>query len=331
MNVLFLARRFYPDVGGVEKHVLKISELLIKNGHSVTVITESHGKDNSIRGLKIFRINSRNGWFKKFDIWVWLWRNRELIKKADVVHAHDVYYWYFPFRLIYPSKKSFVTFHGYESYPIRKRAIIMRKISEKLSNGNIIVGDFIKKWYGTKPNSVIYGAVDVPKTIKPARNKMSAVFIGRVDVHTGILDYAKAVDLLRQKYPEFQFKIYGDGELKSQLAKYHPEGFIENAEKAINNYNFAFVSRYLSVLEALANKRLVFALYDNPVKEDYLKMSPFAKFIIIESSPEKLRDKIEYFLNNPEEEKKMIDKGFDWAKNQTWERVKEFYLKLWEK
>src|SRR3989344_3537616 len=104
MKILFLTRRFYPDVGGVEKHVLKISELLIKKGHKVTVITESQGKENGLRGIRIFRIKSRNGWFKKFDIWLWLWRNRELIRNADIVHAHDVYYWYFPFRFIYPSK-----------------------------------------------------------------------------------------------------------------------------------------------------------------------------------------------------------------------------------
>ena len=90
-----------------------------------------------------------------------MWQNRSLIKEADVIHAHDVYFWYFPFRFLFPFKKSFVTFHGYESYPIRKKAIMVRKLSEYLANGNIIVGDFIKKWYGTTPNYVIYGGVEI--------------------------------------------------------------------------------------------------------------------------------------------------------------------------
>lgn len=329
MNVLFLTRRFYPDVGGVEKHVLRVSELLIKKGHKVTVVTESHGQEKNFNGIQIFRIKSRDGWFKKFDIWLWLFGNKDLIKKADIVHAHDVYYWYYPFKFIYPSKKSFVTFHGYENYPIKKRAIIIRKITEKLSNGNIIVGDFIKKWYGTKPDYVIYGGIDVPRTIKPVKDKKSAVFVGRLDEHTGILDYVKTIDLVRKKYSKFEFKIYGDGKFKQQLIEYRPGGFIENAEEYIEDYNFVFASRYLSILEALARKRLVFALYDNPVKEDYLKMAPFSKFIIMENNPELLAKKVLFYLDNEEEVEKFTKIGFEWAQEQSWNRIKNVYLDLW--
>ncbi|HEX8932546.1 MAG TPA: glycosyltransferase, partial [Patescibacteria group bacterium] len=40
MKILFLARRFYPDIGGVEKHVLEISKRLAAIGHEVTVVAE---------------------------------------------------------------------------------------------------------------------------------------------------------------------------------------------------------------------------------------------------------------------------------------------------
>lgn len=331
MNILFLTRRFYPDVGGVEKHVLKISELLIKEGHSVTLVTESQGKEDNFHGIKILRIKTSNSWFKKFEIWFWLWSNRQIIKQADVVHAHDVYYWYFPFRFIFPNKRSFVTFHGYESYPIKKRSIIIRKISEKLSDGNIIVGDFIKKWYGTKPNYVIYGAVDVPQKLKTAGNKESAVFMGRLDEHTGILEYAKAIDLIKNNYPKFKFKILGDGKYKSKLTRYNPTGFINNPEKEFIKYNFAFSSRYLSILEALANKKLVIAYYDNPVKEDYLKMAPFARHISIVNSPESIQERIEYFLSHPGEEEKIVTQGYLWVSRFSWDFLVNQYFGLWKK
>lgn len=330
MKILFLTRRFFPDVGGVEKHVLKISEVLISKGHSVTVITESSGKEDNLKGIKIFRIQVGKSWFKKFEVWYWMWQKRRLIKEADIVHAHDVYYWYFPFRLLYPFKKSFVTFHGYETYPIKKRAILVRKISEKLSKGNIIVGDFIKKWYGTKPNFVIYGAVDVPSKPVPAIDKHTAVFMGRLDEHTGVLEYAKAVDLIKQKYPKFEFGIFGDGEYKNKLKKFRPKGFINKAEKEFKNYNFAFSSRYLSILEALANKRLVIAYFDNPVKEDYLRMSPFSKYISIANSPEEIKEKVEYYLLHPRDEKKVIDKGYHWVERLTWDFLTSEYLGLWK-
>lgn len=343
MTIIFLTRRFWPDVGGVEKHVLEIGRGLVNDGHKVVVITQSPGKEKEIQGIEIRRIKSPDNWFQKFYIWKWFWQNRDLIAESEIVHAHDVYFWYLPFRLLFPFKKSFITFHGYESYPIKRKAILIRKLSEKLANGNIIVGDFIKKWYGTKPNFVIYGGVDVPRIMNPhfaktsrdkhesrIKNRESAVFIGRLDDHTGILEYAKSIDLIRKEYPDFEFGVFGDGQHKETLNFYKPKGFIVGAEKYLKQYNFAFVSRYLSILEALANKRLVFALYDNPVKESYLKMSPFSKFIIIEKTPEKIKEKVEYFLNHRREEKKFVDLGFEWAKKQTWEDVVKTYLKLWK-
>ena len=334
MTILFLSRRFWPDVGGVEKHVLELGKRLIKNGNRVIVITESQGKEKKIKGIEIFRINASDTWFKKFYIWKWLWQNKALIAEPEIVHAHDVYYWYLPFRFLYPRKKSFVTFHGYESYPIRKKSIWTRKLSEKLANGNIIVGEFIRKWYGTKPDYVTYGAVEMSNVKSQISNKPkreSAVFIGRLDKHTGILDYAKAVDLIRKEYPKFKFTILGDGEYKSKLNKYKPLGFKNNSLEYLKKNNFAFVSRYLAILEALANKRLVFALFDNPVKEDYLKMSLFKKFIVIENTPEKIKEKVEYFLKNPTEEKKLTEGGFKWVKDRTWDVVTETYLRLWNK
>ena len=40
MNVLFFAKSFYPNIGGVEKHLLEISNRLIEKGFKITVITE---------------------------------------------------------------------------------------------------------------------------------------------------------------------------------------------------------------------------------------------------------------------------------------------------
>ena len=331
MKILFLARRFWPDIGGVEKHVFEISRILIKKGHGVTIITQSKGEGKKLEGIEVVRIPGTSKYTsEKIHVWKWIWKNKELIKKADIVHAHDVYWWYLPIKLLFLGKKSFITFHGYETYPISISAIAIRKFSEWLASGNIIVGDFIKKRYFTIPNFVIYGGVNIPKSIKNPIKKESAIFFGRLDEHTGILDYAKAVDIIRKKYPDFDFKIVGDGELKNKLSKYNPVGFSKTPSKHLSGANFAFVSRYLSILEALVHKKLVFALYDNPVKEDYLKMAPFAKFIIIENSPEKLAEEVIFYLINAKKADELVNKGYDWAKKQTWEKVVNTYLKLWK-
>ncbi len=209
MTILFLSRLFYPHIGGVEKHVLEVSKLLIKNGHSVIVLTEKFEKGlldtDETQGIKILRIdNGKDNWFKKFRIWKELWRKRNFINDADIIHCHDVFFWYLPFRFLYLNKPVYTTFHGYETrFPPSKRSIIIRKISKKLSLGNICVGDYIKKWYGTKPDYTTYGGVEIlpintntTNKYQSANKRLKISFIGRLDKDTGIDIYLKVLAIL---------------------------------------------------------------------------------------------------------------------------------------
>lgn len=348
MNILFFSRLFYPHIGGVEKHVFEISQILIKKGHKITVVTEQDSSKTKLTevlgGIKIFRIpRLKDGKLKKFKIWKWLWNSRRLMRDADIIHCHDVFFWYLPFRFLFPFKKVFTTFHGYEGYPLKSMDIFMHKVSERLSMGNICIGDFIKKWYGTKPDYVTYGAVNeinpsassgeklpVPSGGK-TYNENSAVFIGRLDKQNGILTYVEAVKIIKRKIPDFEFLIIGDGDIKKKIG-----GKIRilkpqiNAQKYFKNYNFAFVSGYLSIMEAMAIKKLVFAVYENPLKEDYLRMTPFAKHIIISNSSSELVSKIFFYLDNPKEKEKLVEKAYRWVEKRTWDEISDIYLKLWK-
>ena len=151
-------------------------------------------------------------------------------------------------------------------------------------------------------------------------------FFGRLDEQTGILTYLKAFEFLKKKFPKFEFLVVGDGKYKKQIAKKTKVlGFQKNPEKYFQKYHFVFVSRYLSILEAFSAKKLVFAVYDNEVKEDYLKMSPCAPFMIIEKDPLMLAKRIEYFLVHPEMEKELIDKAYQWVKKQSWDALITLY------
>ena len=339
MKILFFSRLFYPHIGGVEKHLLETAKLLIKKGHKVVIVTERHLPElklrESISGMEIFRIpNLKEGGFKKYSIWKWIWCNRKIIERFDLVHCHDVFFWYLPFRFLYQSKKVYTTFHGYESYPLKFKDIAVRKISEILSNGNICIGNFIEKWYKTNSTFISYGGVDLSNLKFSATNnfnKKSAVFIGRLDEQTGIKTYVNAVKLLRKKIKDFKFEVIGDGKFRKDIEKdFKVFGFQKKPEKCFQKYNFAFVSRYLSILEAMAAKKLVFAVYDNPLKEDYLRMAPFAKFIIILNSSSELVSKISFYLENEKEVEEITDKAYSWVKNYTWENVVNTYLKLWK-
>jgi glycosyltransferase involved in cell wall biosynthesis len=355
MTILFFARRFYPQIGGVEKHVLKIGKCLVKLGHKVIVIAEyeknTKGQDyhsayksatsvGKVEGIEIYRINAgKDDWFKKFRIWKELWRLRKYIVSADVVHCHDVFFWYLPFRFLYPAKKVFTTFHGYEGnfIPTRK-AIIMHKLAEKFSHGNICIGKFLEKWYGTKATYISYGAVEIPDPKKTGKtDKNSIVFLGRLEKETGIMEYLKAFNKLSKTYKDFKLEVLGDGSLMGKAKEYvvvnhlsvNFRGFIENTAKYVERVSFVFVSRYLGMLEAMMSKKYVLAVYNNKIKEDYLRMTPFSDYISISSNANEIYQELKRCLLNEEQKNAKIDKAYDWVKDKTWDNMVNVYLKLW--
>lgn len=356
MKILFLTRSYLPNIGGVEKHVEKLTEILIQNGHEVSIITEKshvsysnnyHSTSVSARSMennkkpKIIRIKvGEDSWFKKFRIWLKLFAYIKVIMASDVVHCHDVFFWYLAFKFIFPFKKVYTTFHGYEGNKIpNSRAIFMHKISEKLSSGNICIGDLLKKWYGTKPTYVSYGAVDL-NLIKFNENSVNKekdiIFAGRLEEETGVLEYLKAIYLLKTKGIDLSVDVYGDGSLKKQAMTYVTKynlnvkfmGFVSNVTDYIPKYKMIFVSRYLGILESLALRIPIFAQYNNSIKKDYLYMSPFAKYMFIASTGEEIAIAIEKYINKD----LSIDTkgGYEWVKDKTWENMVNIYLKLWK-
>lgn len=338
MRIVFLSSKFYPDIGGVEKHALEVAKRLSKN-HEVLVITEGKkDKKEKINEIKIIRsFFGENDWFKKFIIWWKILSLRKLIEKADIIHCHDVFFWYIPLRIIYPNKKVFVTFHGYEgTFPPSLKAIFIRKLSEKLSSGNIAIGRYIEKWYGTRPNAVVYGAINKVKNskLKVQSSKLKILFIGRIEKDNGIEIYSEVL----KKLKNYQFEACGDGILRSELEKYGKvHGFVKNTDKYISKSDIIFASSYLSILVALNLKKPVFSVFDNPLKEDYLKMTPFAKWIYITGSPKILIKKIKTVMRgNRFREKnenlaldRKIASSYNWVKDQTWDNIAREYVDLW--
>jgi len=56
----------------------------------------------------------------------------------------------------------------------------------------------------------------IEKTVKSNDFKIDALFVGRINETKGIYDMLKIVKLLRNKYPDFQLAIMGDGDIKTK-------------------------------------------------------------------------------------------------------------------
>ena len=332
-TILFLTRLYHPHIGGVEKHVYFLSQMLIKKGYEVVVVTEQFDSHLSLTdthdGIEIFRIPvGSNSSLKKFLIWRWVLAHQDLFLKAQIIHIHDVFFWILPLLLFLPKGKIYTTFHGYEGYPIKKKWIFVRKITEYLSSGTICIGDFMRKWYKAAPTYVSYGGARSSDVIAP-KNDQSAVFFGRFESQTGIIEYVKAFKEIKKKYPRFKLTIVGDGPLRSKLP--HNVTYMDfepNIEHLISRYRFIFVSRYLSMLEAIVQKKEVIAVFSDPIKKDYLEMSPFKEYVSIAKNASEIAKCVDVSLENGPNKRK-IEAGYAWAKQNSWEKVLNTYFLLW--
>lgn len=329
MRILMISRFAPPHVGGVEKHIYEVSRVLRKKGYKIALLTQ---KDINYPQIPLLGL---------VFIWFWMFRRRRELAKYDLVHIHDVFIWYLPLCLLMPGKSVYVTFHGWEGkFPIPMRYKWVKQISARLAWGNICVGDYIAKWYGIKADYVTYGGVAknqishsksrVQLKSKNYNVKLKILFIGRLEEDTGLPVYLGALHLIKQKHPKLSVEFLGDGSLRKEAEKYGKvHGFVSNSAPYLKKARFVFTSGYLSMLEAMAAGKLVFATYDNRLKKDYLNMSPFKNYAIMEKDPLTLAQRVAYYIQHEHDEKRRVKRIERWANTQTWDKAAELYLKLW--
>lgn len=330
-KILFLTRLYEPHIGGVEKHVGEISKKLVEKGHRVKIITT---KDKSnllsseiVNGVEIRRLRRPQVKFLGLIVtWFKLLSLIKTIKSADILHCHDVFIWYLPFRFIFPNKKVYTTFHGWEGeYPIPVKNIYLKKLAANLSIKNICVGKYIEKYYGIKADLITHGATDIPDG-KIKKTSKSIVYVGRLEANNSLRAILKAFE----KLDGYTIEFCGDGSYADECRKVGKvHGFVD-PKKYLKKAKYAFVGGYLSTLEAFSYKCVVFAAYDNPLRKDYFYLTPFFKWVKISEDPRQIVKGIKILDEDDKLFKRNVSEALDWAKEQTWEKLTNKYLNLWE-
>lgn len=350
-NILFIAPNYYPHIGGVEKHIRELAKCLTNDGHRVTIIVEKFDKNyinfeiqDNIRIYRIAKINKKC--LKQLYYLYEFFKKIKLFTNATIIHFHDyltLYNWRF---IVYiflrmMNKKIYITFHGWEGhFPPEKEVIKKRKQCEKIANGNICIGHYIEKWYGTKADIISYGGThQVDEKASQNDEGNDIVFIGRLDSDTGILNYLKAWKEINCVYPEKRMIICGDGPLKSDLIKFVKmnkltnvffKGFVSNPEIFIQDAIIVLTSGYLGILEALAYKKAVIATYDNELKKDYLEMIPESSNMLwIAGNVNEIVLSIKEILKLDNNVRNKILNGYKFSLENNWDKVKNDYYELW--
>ncbi|GAI98710.1 unnamed protein product [marine sediment metagenome] len=88
LKIIQTPARFYPNIGGVNKYVLDLSEQLVKIGHEVKVIcsNEPSSKIKNIFGIEVKRLKY---WFKIANTNITPFLFFKLLKEDfDIIHTH---------------------------------------------------------------------------------------------------------------------------------------------------------------------------------------------------------------------------------------------------
>lgn len=331
-RIIFLARQAWPEVGGVEIHLQRLSDRL-KNTYKVTIVAEQTSTDQLLhqhhKGIEYYRIPIRTA-NKKLELKQWWSKHFFLLQEAQIIHVHDVFFWLYPFlpRLLF--KKIYTTFHGYEGDNPTWKQQLFHQVAEIFSERNICVGAFHQKWYQVEPDEITFGATDISSQEQILKKKYTkGVFVGRLAADTGIKNYLEALSQLNEKQRP-HVDVIGDGPLKAEaqlLVKKNrlPVTFFASRAFSIENYlnyDFACVSGYLSILSALASGLPVISTHSTAIKKDYLYGSPFAQWIQIAENTSQLATELANIQPLSTEAKK-------WARKQNWDTLTEQYQRIW--
>jgi glycosyltransferase involved in cell wall biosynthesis len=330
-----LTSSYLPRSGGVERHVRFVVRELRQRGIEARIATprwdDAWPSREEVDGTEVTRLSLR-GRAGRGEL-------APLVQWATLVHAHDAYpflKYYLPVRLTRPGLPAFVTFHGYEGYPIPFEAKVLRRPVLWLTRGSICAGAFIPKWYRFRCDHITHGGVDAPAE-RPATGE-GALFVGRLEPDTGFLGYLEAVRLLKEAHGiDLPLGVCGSGSLRKQgetFARQHGlavdfHGPVGDTMRYLSRARFACVSGLLGMLEAMAAGAIVLALYDNPLKEDYLRLFPGAEHSVIGASPADLAERAARLARSPGRIATMAAQAFEFARTQTWARVADLYVQLW--
>lgn len=323
--------------GGVERHVQQVTAELINRGHEVAVLIGNGSVAVPVEA-EIHCMQAVQPW----EGWQWVVRHQMWLNQFDVIVIHDFYpavFWLFPYLVCRPRQPIVLVRHGHEGqWPISEQTRNFHWLAYDLATASLAVGKWIPEVYGPPADMVTYGGVIQRQVI----NELGAcriLFAGRLEPDTDVQMLLEALSILRARYGvELPADLYGDGSLRPQLEAYaRRRGLpvqiftpIPDPAMLMSNYRFVYATGYLSIWEALAAGRIVFAAYSNELKRRYLScMPPFLLGIArLYSTSEGLAEGLKEALENQEYFWYIAKQGYQLACQNSWGAVADAYETL---
>ncbi|MBU0894641.1 MAG: glycosyltransferase family 4 protein [Nanoarchaeota archaeon] len=348
---------FIPYIGGLGGHqrvIVKLATYLESKKHKVELFTQRHNKENSIPGFKNLKINILKPSQKIFAPFVFLFKK---IKNFDVVvvgafpatlstirNKPSFYICYTPKRDFYDLKKFALknsSFFG--KLKIFLKNLFFKKIDFIAAQKATVISPISKtiqkrtqKYYKRKTTGIIYPGIDF-NSYKTGKYGDYLLCVSRFLPAKRVDLVIKAMDFVKNK--KIKLYIVGEGpeekKLKKLSKKYKDVRLIGEVsdKELIRLYSKCLAGIYMPFNEDWGLVPLEFGASGKPTigaNEGGLRETIVDKktgFLISNPTPEKISNKINYFVQDKKRARKMGEEARKRAKNFDWKNL----LPEWEK
>ena len=344
MDIVFFTHKFLPDIGGVELTLARLSAAVSALGHRVTVVTESASEQVTLEGVTIVRLRVPTVRpFTRLLYWRWMWHHRALFQAADVLHFHDYgtfMHWFFPLRLLLRKPLYAMTFHGFDSWPVRRKDDLLRMLAARCMDVTFGCGAFIAKHYRQRVDHWYVGAPIRRPTVEAGAVVPSFLYVGRLADDTCILQFARCLAEAASGEPvRPQLTLVGDGPLKAAIsaeAGTHCDLVFHGATADVSSFieaaGYVVATGFLAVLDAFAFERPVIAPALTPIKRDYFASIPAVNDLLVLASDEaELVKVLRAVLEEPESQamRSRVQRAKSFVDALTWERIAAFHIRAY--
>ena len=287
--------------------------------------------------------------FRRYSLqWIWDKSCQKMLKrelyyeyiikreKVRLIHAH-----FGPngVRILRTKKRLglplITTFYGYDMSRLVQQKKWRKAYKKLFREGDffLVEGSHMKRdmiSLGCSPQKIKiqHIGVDINKfkyqerKLKNNDSKIRVLFCGRFTEKKGLIYGLKAIKIVTEKFPNLEFRIIGDGELRSEIEHFIKEEnmqrsvvllgyqphyvFLEEAQKADILLQPSVTAKNgdseggapTVLLEAQATGLPVISTYHADIPE--VVMDGKSGFLVPERNPETIASKLEYLIKNPE-------------------------------
>ncbi len=359
MKIKFITPFFYPVEGGMEKHVLYLSEELIKLGHKIEVITSNLSREGKLEKTdeiyKKIKIKRLSTWFKIGDLSSFFPGFFKEVKKsdADIIHIHAYRH---PHNLacLITKKPTLITTHWPEYKGLRKKWLDIFIILFDKTLGKFLINKYDRviavakpevKWLENKfkirkekieliPNGIPkeqlkqFNGNNFRKKYNFKLNELLILYFGRLHKSKGVDQIIK----ISKYFPNVKFIIMGNGpelnNLKSEGRNIKNIKFIYGKitdKEKMEAFNAADIFIHPSHYDAFGITLLEAFSQKCAVITTNQGGLPWvvekAGLIFKDNDLNDLKEKLSLLINNNKLRLELQEKGYKKVKNFTWDKI----------